>query len=127
MKHGSEWCFPNPPSTVPPQTVPPISETKLNHSFTTAQFSVDGYQTPFRKDRNEFGGGLMLFISKELICNTIPTPTLPKDIEAIFVELNLRNQKILLVGVYRESAYFVNSLMQQINILKYDKMMVILM
>ena len=32
-------------------------ETKLDDSFPTSQFSMDGFAKPFRKDRNEFGGG----------------------------------------------------------------------
>ena len=102
-----------------------VSETKLDSSFTSAQFAIDGYHYPFRKDRNCNGGGLMLFINKSIICSEIPTPNLPGDIEALFIEINLRNQKILLVGTYKpptqENPYFVEHIVKQISELKYDR------
>ena len=36
-----------------------ISETKLDFSFPEGQFFLDGYQTPFRFDRNGNGGGIL--------------------------------------------------------------------
>ena len=38
-----------------------ISETKVDYSFPTAQFHIDGY-TIYRRDSNENGGGLLLYI-----------------------------------------------------------------
>ena len=38
-----------------------ISETKVDYSFPTAQFHIDGY-TIYRRDTNENGGGLLLYI-----------------------------------------------------------------
>ena len=37
-----------------------IAETKLDSSFPSAQFIVDGYNAPYRKDRNANGGGLLV-------------------------------------------------------------------
>ena len=37
------------------------SETKIDSSFPTAQFHIDGYII-YRCDRNENGGGLLLYI-----------------------------------------------------------------
>ena len=39
-----------------------IAETKLDSSFPSAQFIVDGYSAPYRKDRNANGGGLLVNI-----------------------------------------------------------------
>ena len=35
-----------------------ISETKIDDSFPLGQFMLDGYSAPFRKDRNNQGGGV---------------------------------------------------------------------
>ena len=35
-----------------------ITETKLDSSFPNAQFLVDEYKEPYRKDRNVHGGGI---------------------------------------------------------------------
>ena len=37
------------------------SETKIDSSFPTAQFHIDGYII-YRRDGNENGGGLLLYI-----------------------------------------------------------------
>ena len=37
-----------------------IGETKLDSSFPNSQLEVDGYKSPFRKDRNSNGGGLLI-------------------------------------------------------------------
>ena len=34
-----------------------VSETKLDESFPRSQFTIDGFSTPFRLDRNDEGGG----------------------------------------------------------------------
>ena len=36
-----------------------IEETKLNSDLKTEIFLINNYQRPIRRDRNEFGGGLM--------------------------------------------------------------------
>ena len=38
-----------------------ISETKIDSLFPKAQFHIDGYTT-YRRDRNEDGSGLLLYI-----------------------------------------------------------------
>ena len=45
-----------------------IEETKLDETFPDAQFMIENYQfPPFRRDRNNKGGGKMVFIRKELL------------------------------------------------------------
>ena len=43
-----------------------ISETKLDDSFPTAQFLIEGFGTPFRQDRNSKGGTLLLYIREDI-------------------------------------------------------------
>ena len=49
-----------------------IEETKLNSGFKTENFLINNYQKPIRHDRNEFGGGLMHFFRKGVVCNRVP-------------------------------------------------------
>ena len=44
-----------------------ISETKLNVTFPTNQFFIQGYSTGNRMDRNDKGGGIMLFVKDGII------------------------------------------------------------
>ena len=46
-----------------------ISDTKLDDSFLSAQFKIEGFITPYRFDRNDKGGGFLLHIRDHVYCN----------------------------------------------------------
>ena len=48
-----------------------ISETKIDESFPSNQFLIEGFSTPFRADRNCHGGGLLLYAREGIPCKTI--------------------------------------------------------
>ena len=48
-----------------------ISETKLNDTFPVSQFMVGGFHTPYREDRNDNGGGLLLYVREHIPCKRI--------------------------------------------------------
>ena len=89
-----------------------ITETKLDDSYPTSQFLIEGYKTPYRYDRNINGGGILIFIREDIPCKSLKCK-LPSDIECLFIEINFRKSKLLLVGTYRppnmnDSYYFYN-------------------
>ena len=53
-----------------------ITETKLDDSLPTMQFNIEGYYT-FRLDRNEYGGGILLYVQDDIPSKLIPMKTLP--------------------------------------------------
>ena len=65
-----------------------LSETKLDESFPTAQFTLEGYEIRSRKDRDKYDGGLIEFVKNSLICKTIPEYTSDK-IECICLEFTI--------------------------------------
>lgn len=77
-----------------------VSESKLDDSFTNAQFHRDGYKL-HRNDRDKYGGGIMMYIRsdiphrivKELACNS-------PNVESLVVEAHIRKEKWLFVTVY---------------------------
>ena len=73
-----------------------ISKTKLDSSFPSRQYIIKGYSTPFRLDRNQNGGSLLLYVREEIPCKVLNEYTPGKPIENIFVEINLRSRKWLL-------------------------------
>ena len=75
-----------------------ISETKLDESFPDGQFTVKGYSKPFRLDRNKNGGGIMLYVREDIPARLISVEKSP--IEAMFIEVNLRNRKWLFCCSY---------------------------
>ena len=75
-----------------------ISETKLDASFSVGQFKIPGFKTPFRRDRNKHGGGIMVFVREGISSKLISNETL--CIEGMFIELNFRKKKRLLCCFY---------------------------
>ena len=66
-----------------------ISETKIDSSFLTAQFQIEGYTT-YRLDRDTNGGGIFLFIRED-----IPSTLMNSDmsIESFSIEIKIRKKK----------------------------------
>ena len=75
-----------------------ISERKLEESFPDGKFTVKGYSKPFRLDRNKNGGGIMLYVREDIPARLISVEKSP--IEAMFIEINLRNRKWLFCCSY---------------------------
>ena len=70
-----------------------ISETKLDNSFPGSQALIDGYTPPFRLDRDNNGGGIMLFVREDIPCKLLSTEN--HSMEGFHVEINLRKTKWL--------------------------------
>ena len=65
-----------------------IGETKLNSSFPKGQFKINGFNKPYRLDRNEDGGGVMVYVREDIPSQENPKKyQLPANIEG-----NSRNQ-----------------------------------
>ena len=43
-----------------------ISETKLDDSFPESQFKIPQYSSPFRLDRDQNSGGIMVFVREDI-------------------------------------------------------------
>ena len=88
-----------------------ISETKIDSSFPTAQFQIEGYTT-YRLDRNANGGGILLYIRED-----IPSTLLNFDmsIESFFIEINIRKKKWLLVGTYNPNKNLISNHLKEIG------------
>ena len=78
-----------------------IAETKIDDSFPTSQFLIEGFMRPFRHDRNKNGGGLLTYARDGAPIKQLNSYNFPDDIEAIVIEINLRKQKWLVIIVYR--------------------------
>ena len=74
-----------------------ILETKIDNSFPTMQFLIEGYCI-YRLDRNEYGGGILVYVREDIPSKFIPTQS--SSIEGFLIELNLRCKKWLLSCSY---------------------------
>ena len=69
-----------------------IEETKLNPSIKTETLLMKDYQNPLRRDRNEFGGGLMLYARTGIVCNRVNSlETL--NLELMCSEITIQKKK----------------------------------
>ena len=75
-------------------------ETKLHETFPSSQFHMDGFSLPHRLDRNQNGGGVMIFVKEDMPSKLLTKHNFPRDVEGLFVELNFRESKWLLCGTY---------------------------
>ena len=73
-----------------------ISEKKIGDTFPESQFLIQGFSTPYRLDRTARGGGILLYIRRDIPSKILKKITVNKSFEGFFVELNLRSKKWLL-------------------------------
>ena len=84
-----------------------ISETKLDNSFPSMQFLIEGFGPPFRSDRNSHGGGVLVYVREEDIpCKLVPMKNC--SIEGFFIELNLKSKKWLISCSYNPHRNFIS-------------------
>ena len=80
-----------------------VGETKLDDTFPENQFVINGFKKPYRLDRNRHGGGVMLYVREDIPSKLLTKHNFSKNIEAVFVEINLRKSKFLLVCTYHST------------------------
>ena len=107
-----------------------ISKTKLDQSFPTNQFMRNRFSASFRLDRNDKGGGIILYIREDIPSRLVSTDS--GQGERFFVEINLRNEKKwLLCCSYNPKKDFITqhlyALSKSIDVLtsKYDNLLVL--
>ena len=71
------------------------TETKFDSFFPSAQFQMHGYTTPYRLDRNEKGGGLLLYVREDIPSKKIDNKDFDTGLEAMIIEINIRKTKSL--------------------------------
>ena len=82
-----------------------LTDTKLDDFFQTLQFNIEGYHT-FRLNRNEYGGGILLYMRDDIPSQSIPVKN--STIEGFSIELNLRKKKWLLCCTYNPTCSFTS-------------------
>ena len=76
----------------------------VSQQFTTTiqqQFTLDGYSEPYRLDRNRDGGGVLIYVREDIPSKRLTRHNFTKNVEGLFIEINLRKSKLLFFGGYR--------------------------
>ena len=92
-----------------------VSETKLDDTFPSGKFFIEGYKEPIRLDRNRNGGGLLFFIRDDLDSKEIKSHKLPKKVEGIFIKLTIRNTKWLIMGGYNPDKKNISNFLDHVS------------
>ena len=77
-----------------------VSESKLDYTFPSNQFRINGCKT-FRLDCNRFGGGLILDINENISCKPLQEHIHLPNFEVFAIEFYQNNQKLLLLRLYK--------------------------
>ena len=94
--------------------------TKTNYaSFPTAQFSAERYHKPYRLDVSEKSGGIFVYINSSIPSRQLHCGNLNLFIQAALFEINLREDKWLVISVYtppsQKRECFLNELDKMID------------
>ena len=95
-----------------------IVKTKLDDSYPTSQFYIDGYSEPFRRDRNKYGGYTLIYIREDIPWKILDNHKLPDDIQRLVVKLNFRKSKLLLLATFHppnhlDAYYFKSNVIEE--------------
>ena len=92
-----------------------ISETKLDASFPSSQLILNGSTPPYRLDRTQHGGGIMLFVREDMPSNLLKADTSISGIENSLVENLLRSKKELISGSYNPDLNSIQNHLAQLS------------
>ena len=74
-----------------------LTETTVDDSFPGQQSHIQGFNIPFRLNRNIYGGGLLLCVRNNINAVLLQICVFPDNIKAFFIEIPLKSCKWLYV------------------------------
>ena len=96
-----------------------IAETKIDASFPSAQFVLEGYHSPYRLDISSRSGSILEYVKSSIPSRRQSCENLCGSIKAVPVEISLRKEICLVISIYRapsqNSEYFLNKLTVMID------------
>ena len=70
-----------------------VGETKIDSSFPTSQFSLEGYHSPYRLDISNRRSGLLVYVNPSIPTRQLKSEIKYKEIQIISLEINLGSKK----------------------------------
>ena len=70
---------------------------------------IDGFSMPYRCARNAHGGGILVYFRINITAKLLKLENLPSDIEAIFIEMNIKSKKWLLCCTYNPNKSLIEN------------------
>ena len=69
----------------------------------------DGFSMPHCRDRNAHGRGILLYFRNNITAKLLKLENLPSDIEAIFIQLNIKSKQRLLCCTYNPNKSLIEN------------------
>ena len=93
------------------------AETKLDSSFSTAQFKLQGFSQPFRLDKSRTSGGLLTYVRSTIPSRALTNCPISDNIQCIPIELNMKIGNWLLLSCYRPPSQKLSFFLDKISFL----------
>ena len=93
-----------------------ISKTKLESSFPEGQFKIPAFSTPFPRDRDQFGGYIMVFVREDILSKLLSLKAAP--VESLYIDLSHLNALRKSLGLHTseyENKVIMGDLNSEIN------------
>ena len=84
-------------------------------SLPLSQFMTDGFSRPYHHDRNAHGGGILVYFRNNITSKLLKIENLPSDIEAIFIEMNIKSKKWLVCCTYNPNKSLIENHLRQLQ------------
>ena len=84
-----------------------VSETFLHEKSKKEILKINGFHEPIRKDRDQNGGGVAIYVKSNMLCKHRKDLDIP-ELEAVWVETNLNKEKLLIGSFYRPPSKLIS-------------------
>ena len=75
-----------------------MTETHLSTNIGNDSLNLDEFQEPFRRDRSDFGGGVMMYVKGNLLAKR-RTELEANSIEMLSIEIIINTYKLLVMVI----------------------------
>ena len=79
------------------------------------QFHINGFTTPYRFDRNQIGGGIILNVREDIPLKSLTEIKLDSETENILLKPMLDQKKWLISGSYKPKLSHIKNHIQEIG------------
>ena len=102
----------------------------LDSTFPMNQFHVFGFKV-FRRDRNRFGVGLIIYIYESILCSPLNDHPTFSNLKLIAIEIHQNKRRWLFIGTYKPPSQSDNELTKRLSLIidcyspKYENLILI--
>ena len=76
---------------------------------------IDGFSMPYRHDRSAHVGGIVVYFRNNITEKLLKFENLPSEIEAIFIEMNIKSKKWLFYCTYNPNKSLIENHRRQLQ------------